>query len=52
MTKFDSIYARLSEDNKYVLDERVAIKMDSGIEEEEAKEQAVNEYLQERNQGK
>ena len=37
-------YSELNEDEKYLVDERQAIKIDSGIPEMEAKRQAMREF--------
>lgn len=43
MTKYQNLKPRLSTENLYLYEERIAIKMDSGIPEKEAEEQTVEE---------
>lgn len=47
MTHYETFLQRLNPDNRYLVEERVAIKVESGITEENAEKQAVDEYKEE-----
>lgn len=44
MTKYQALHARLNPANRYLLEERKAIKMDSNIPEDIAESHAVEEW--------
>lgn len=43
--KWKNCYSRANTETMYLLDERVAIKMDSGISEMDARKQSLDEYF-------
>jgi len=44
---YNQFTARLNPDNRYLIEERTAIKEDSGIDKETAEKQAMEEFKQE-----